>query len=77
MRHVKNDVKIYVQQRFQYSDAATRLSRLESELAGSSDNVGCILISHGIMYCQERVLGKHFSRKILKALNLRNTDDTP
>ena len=77
MSHVKNDVKIYVQQRFQYSDAAPRLSRLESELGGSSDNVGCILISNGIMYCEERVLGKHFSRKILKGLKLRNTDDTP
>ena len=51
MIHVTNHVKIYMQKTFQYSDAAPRLSRLESELAGSSDNVGCILISNGIMYC--------------------------
>ena len=51
MIHVTNHVKIYMQKTFQYSDAAPRLLRLESELAGSSDNVGCILISNGIMYC--------------------------
>ena len=51
MIHVTNHVTIYVQKIFQYSDAAPRLSRLESELGGSSDNVGCILISNGIMYC--------------------------
>ena len=45
---------------------------VESELAGSSNDVGCILISNGIMYCRKNI-GKTVKQKDIEGVETKKS----